>query len=234
MKATMGTAALTIATLAAVTVSAQPADDLKARVASVKQSLVASQKAIKGDEWIEMTIFSLKGEEKSRLQNRCYHGADGKLQKVPVTAAPEADKPRGLRGKVVESKKAEIGATMEQAKDLIGKYIPPDPARIQASVDAGKSSIQVLEPGKRARLEFRDYLKQGDTLGLELDLVQNRLLKLSVASYLETPEDAVTLGASLGTLEDATSYPAQIVLEATGLGFKTVVENSGYRKLGSQ
>ena len=58
------------------------------RVAALKASLAASQAILKQYEWVETTVVSLKGEEKSRLLNRCYHGADGKVQKVPVTTPP--------------------------------------------------------------------------------------------------------------------------------------------------
>jgi len=220
-----------IAMLTAASVLAQT-EDIATRVAEVKQTLVASKAALKNYEWIELTAVSFKGDEKARVENRCYFGADGKLQKVPVAAA-EADKKRGLRGKVVENKKEEIGAYVEQAKELLASYLPPDPARLQACKDAGKVSVTPLEPGKRVRLEFRDYLKPGDTLGLELDIVQNRLLKADVASYLAKPEDAVTLDANLGTLEDGTSYPEKVTFVAAAVGIQTVTQNSGYKKAGA-
>src|SRR5580765_6010336 len=88
-----------------------PAPTGQDRVAALKQSLGSSMAALRKYEWMETTVVSMKGEEKSRKQNRCYYGADGKVQKVPVESAPAApakDK-RGVRGKVVENKKEEIG-----------------------------------------------------------------------------------------------------------------------------
>ncbi len=52
------------------------------QVVALKISLAASQAVVRQHEWIETTIVRLKGEEKSRFQNRCYYGADGQLQKV--------------------------------------------------------------------------------------------------------------------------------------------------------
>src|SRR5688572_18570697 len=71
------------------------------RVAALKQSLQESQGRIRQYEWIETTVISLKGEEKARTQKRCYYGADGKLEKVPIgePAAPaEAAGGRGRGG----------------------------------------------------------------------------------------------------------------------------------------
>ena len=53
-------------------------------VAALKQNLAESQKRLRQYEWIETTALSLKGEEKSRKQQRVYYGADGKLTKLPI------------------------------------------------------------------------------------------------------------------------------------------------------
>ena len=40
----------------------------------------------------------MKGEEKARKQNRCYYGADGKVQKTPIAGdAPQAAAESGGR-----------------------------------------------------------------------------------------------------------------------------------------
>src|SRR5947209_7216919 len=71
------------ATFTARTSSAQAAPD--ERIAAVKKSFADSQALLRNYEWIETTVTSLKGEEKSRVVKRCYYGADGALQKVPVS-----------------------------------------------------------------------------------------------------------------------------------------------------
>ena len=53
----------------------------------LKQWLQASQAQLRAYEWIETTVVAKGGEEKSRSQNRCYYGVDGKLQKVPVASS---------------------------------------------------------------------------------------------------------------------------------------------------
>ena len=69
-------------------------------VASLKQNLAESQKRLRTYEWIETTAISLKGEEKSRKQQRVYYGADGKLMKTPIGSAPAPQAPQssGRRG----------------------------------------------------------------------------------------------------------------------------------------
>ncbi len=210
--------------------SGQPAPD--ERVAALKQSLQQDQARLRQYEWIETTVVSLKGEEKSRKQNRCYHGADGSLQKVPVAeAAPQGRKPRGLRGKIVENKKEELSDYLERAVGMVKLYVPPDPGLIQRSKDAGKASLHMVEPGRRARLEFRDYVEPGDVLGVEVDLAANRVLGLSVATFLGSPADPVALDVRFGRLTDGTGYPAQVRLDANAKNVRVDVQNTGYRKL---
>ena len=202
----------------------------KERVAAIKTSFAQSQAKLRDYEWIETTVVSLKGEEKSRTQNRCYYGAEGKVQKVPVAAPPEEKAGRGLRGRIKEKKKEELSDYMEQAAALVHRYLPPDQERIQRSTDAGKTSIHILEPNKRARIDFRDYLQPGDVLGVEIDLANNHILGLSVTSALD--KDPVALVVRFDQFPDGTIYTAQNVLDATAKQVKVVVENSGYRKTG--
>src|SRR6188768_3500246 len=86
--------------LSALPALRQAAPALADRVTALKQSLQDSQLAIRKYEWVETTSISLKGEEKSRKQQRCYYGADGKLQKIamgPAAPAPAPPAPSGGR-----------------------------------------------------------------------------------------------------------------------------------------
>jgi hypothetical protein len=203
------------------------------RVLALKANVAASQAVLRQYEWIETTVISLKGEEKSRKQQRCYYGADGGLQKVEVSQSPEAEKKRGLRGRIVENKKEELKEYMMNAVSLVKSYVPPNPAKIQAAKDAGRVTIEVLEPGKRARLNFRDYEKPGDNLGVEVDLANNRPLGLKVSSYLDDAKDAVALDVRMRQLNDGTTYASDITLDASKKQVNVAVSNSGYRRTGN-
>ena len=72
------------------------------RAAQLKGIMEASQGFLRQYEWIETTVISVKGEEKSHKQQRCYYGADGGLQKVELSGTPPPEKKRGLRGKIAE------------------------------------------------------------------------------------------------------------------------------------
>ena len=215
---------------------AQPTPDQM--VAALKQNLAESQKRLRQYEWIETTAISLKGEEKSRKQQRVYYGADGKLTKVPLgePPAPQAAQGGGRRGggrlkqKVVENKKSDIHEYMEKAAALIQQYVPPDPAQIQKAKDASHMALRPQPDGK-VRVEFQDYVQPNDQMTIDVDAKAALLSALSVATYLEKPEDAVTLNVRFATLADGTSYTAQTALEAKAKNIRVVIENSGHRPL---
>jgi len=234
--------AFVVAAIAASAFGAGPsaqeaAQSPEQRVAALKKSLAESQARLRKYEWIETTIISLKGEEKSRKQMRCYYGADGKVQKVPVGDAPQADQGRGgrrggrLKEKIVENKKEEMQDYMERAAALVHQYVPPNPDAIDNAKKTGKMALRPGQGG-RVRLEFTDYLKPGDLMAIDVDGAANRLAGVNVNSYLDTPADAVTLNVAMAALADGTGYTSQTTLDAKAKNIQVVIQNSGYKPMG--
>src|SRR5512139_219425 len=89
-------------------VFAQQQPTAEERVIALKTNLEQSQIVLRQYEWVETTVVSIKGEEKSRKQSACYYGADGKVTKVLLTPPAPESKKHGLRGKIAEEKKEEL------------------------------------------------------------------------------------------------------------------------------
>jgi len=205
------------------------------RVAAFKQSLQQGMAAIRRYQWIETTSISLKGEEKSRKQQACLYGADGKVAKTPI-GQPQPQQPaagggrRGgrLKQQVIEKKKDEMQDYMERAAALIHHYVPPGSDQIQAAKAAGRITV-TPQPGGTLKLVISEYLKPADSLSIDLDPATNRLLALAVNSYLDTPEDTVTLAVQMNTLPDGALYAAQSTLDAKAKHIRVVIQNDGHR-----
>jgi hypothetical protein len=240
MNRTMALTMVAIATLtlaSAARPTAQSAATPDQVVAALKQNLADSQKRLRQYEWIETTAISLKGEEKSRKQQRVYYGADGKLTKLPLGEPPPAAASGGggrrggrVKERIVENKKSEMQEYMEKAASLIHQYVPPSPERIQQAQDSGKLALRPQPDGK-VRAELQSFILPSDLLAIDVDAKAALLSALSVATYLEKQEDAVKLSVRFATLADATNYVAQTTLEATAKQIVVVVENSGHRPL---
>ena len=216
------------AAVALPVLGAAQGSDLGDRVKALKASLEHDTGVLRKMEWIETTSVLYKGEEKSNKQERCYYGADGKLQKVPV-AQTQADTPGGLRGRAAKNKKEDVTEYMQRAAALIQQYVPPDPATLQKVYQGGKVSGQILEPGKRNRLTFNGYQVPNDQLSIDVDMTNNHILALQVATYLDNPQDTVSLAVQFANLVDGTGYPSQMTVDATKQNIRIVRKNSGYR-----
>jgi hypothetical protein len=215
----------------AETTAAQPGD----RVAQIKASLAASKAALKGYEWVETTAVAMGGEEKARHENRCYYGAEGTLQKVPLAAdAKDEKKKRGLRGKAIENKKEEISAAVKEAMALMHQYAPLDPAKIQAAKDAGNLSVSTPAPDGGVKVTIKNYLKAGDEVVIDIDGAKNTLKGVGISSYTgdaaAKEKGPVTGAVAYGVLPDGTLYPAKQTLVVSSQKLSIDVQNSGYKK----
>jgi hypothetical protein len=83
-----------------------------------------------------------------------------------------------------------------------------------------------VEPGKRVRLDFKDYQKAGDTLSVEVNPASNALLGLKIATWLQDAKDVV----KLDVLNGGTTYAETIALDAPSQNLAVNIANSGYRK----
>jgi len=213
----------------------QPADPAAAKTdhaAAVKASLQTSMAALRQYQWVETTVVSIKGEEKSRTQSNCYYGADGKVQKTPLTAPAEEGgrKSRGVKGRVVENKTEDLSDAAKEAVALVKQYVPPDPARIQAAKDAGHLTVTPPDPAGQVRLVIKDYLKAGDSLTLDANAATDRISGVTVSTFTDKAKDTVGLKVTFGTFADGTVYPAKIQMDVAAQNLAVAIENSGHKK----
>jgi len=117
---------------------------------------------------------------------------------------------------------------MEKAAALVHQYVPPNPQQIQAAKDAGRVAVNP-QPGGKVRIVISQYLLPGDSLAIDMDPAANRVLGLNVSSYLDTPNDPVTLAVQMNALPDGAIYAAQTTLDAKAKNIQVVIQNSGHQ-----
>ena len=204
-------------------------EQLQAKIADIKASLAANAAALRQYTWQETTEISLKGDVKSKTQNACSYGPDGKVQKKLVSAPPEKkDAPRGLKGKIVENKVDDIKDYMESTGNLIKLYVPPDPAKMQASMAAGKGALTQPSAGK-AVLTFSDYAMPGDKFSITFDTTGKKIVSVNVNTYLDKPDDKVTLAVAFTSLPEGPNYLSSSLLDVTAKKIQVKTTNNGYK-----
>jgi hypothetical protein len=112
-------------------------------------------------------------------------------------------------------------------------WIVSGPARHCATVEGSNSrSVDIVEPGKRVRLHFRDYMKPGDDMAIDLEPANHRIPGATVNTYLDAPDDVVAMDIRFGNLADGATYPASVNLNAKAKNISVQVTNSDYRLIG--
>lgn len=134
-----------------------------------------------------------------------------------------------MKQKMVEKKTAEMKEEMQAAAALVQTYLPPSPDKIQAAQAAGK--ITVTPGADGTALRIADYEKAGDALVLTLDSGGKGMKKVDVDTWLDSPDDKVTLDVQMGALPDGTSYAETILLSVPSDHIDVKITNSNYQKL---
>ena len=73
------------------------------------------------------------------------------------------------------------------------------------------------------------FTLQGDSMTIDMDPATNKVLSLGVNTYLEKPEDVVTLAVQMNSLPDGAIYAGQTTLEAKAKNITVAIQNSGYK-----
>ncbi|MGI8769890.1 MAG: hypothetical protein ACR2JE_00465 [Acidobacteriaceae bacterium] len=212
--------------------------ELQQKLASVKASTAANQQRLHQYTWTETMQLTLNGEAKPPKESTCSYGPDGKVQKIPVgapvdTASTSGGGRRGgaLRQRIVEKKTGEMKDYMKQVQGVIALYVPPNPEKMQAAFQAKKVSFS-RTAGSIVDLVFKDYALPGDSMTIGFDTTAKKIRTLNVQSYLDSPQDGVTLAVQFASLPDGTNYAQRTTLGAQAKKLTVVSTNSNYRKIG--
>jgi len=221
--------ALSVATLALL--AARPeAQDIKQKLVAAKDAAANNAQAMRSYTWLEKTELSLKGEVKNTKVDSVKYGPDGKVQKTPVVTPPPPEKKRGLRGKVVANKTEEMKEELESAAALVQHYVPPSADKMQIVMNAGTASLSQAGPGA-VTLTFPGYEKSGDALKLTFDTAVKALQNISVATWLDKPEEPVNLTVTMQSLPDGLSYPGTIMLSIPSSKIDVKITKSNFQKI---
>ncbi len=204
--------------------------ELQQKVADVKQAAAANKQRLLQYQWTETTQITLNGDAKPPSQKLCRYGPDGQVQKTPIGPPPPPPSGGRVKQRVIAKKKAEITDYMDDVKNLLALYVPPDPQRIQQAFQAGKISLNPA--GGMVNIIFTDYAEPGDRMTLSFDSAAKKIAAISVNTYMGQAKDAVTLQVRMADLPDGTSYSQQVILDATAKKLVVTTTNSGYQKIG--
>ena len=207
--------------------------ELKERVAEIKQEMAQNKQALGQFTWVEQVTISLKGEEKKQEHFQVRLGPDGKPQKTSLDPPPAPPEHEGrLKAHIVEKKKEEYKEYADQIKALIQQYVPPERDLIEQASQKGNIMIG---PAPNAKGEYRmvisNYLKQGDNMTLVIDRAQKKLTNLSIATYLDDPGDAVKVDVAFSSIPGGPNHVSGETINGVSKQLTIAIQNSNYQHL---
>lgn len=203
---------------------------LKQKLASIKASTAENQKKLHQYTWTETSRITVNGNAKPAKESTCSYGPDGKVHKVPIGGAAATTSNEGGRFKqrIIARKTAEMKDYMQQVGYVLQLYVPPNPQTMEQAFQ--KKNVSFAHGGGLADLVFKDYALPGDSMTIGFDPAAKKIRTLTVHTYLDTPQDAVTLVVDFSSLPDGTNHPSRTTLDAPAKGIQVVNTNSNYRK----
>ena len=228
--ATFGMVAFSAAVLAQASGGANP--ELQQKFQALKQSAAANQQKLHKYQWTEIQQVTYKGDQKPQQQLMCQYGPDGTVQKVPM--GPQQQPSGGkLKQRMIEKKKDELEQYMGQVKSLLAAYVPPNPAKMQQSAQAGKVALSRDAAAGLVNFTFTDYVQPGDKMVVAFDTTAKKIANLNVNTYMGQQKDAVTLMVDFSSLPDGTNYAEKTTLNVAPKQMVVTTINTNYHPFGA-
>ncbi|MGA2902500.1 MAG: hypothetical protein ABSD98_01605 [Candidatus Korobacteraceae bacterium] len=207
---------------------------LQQKVMVLKQSAAQNKQKLHHYQWVETSQITLKGEQKPERVYQCSYGPNGQVQKIPLGAPPQTNDNRRsgpLRQRVVEKKTEEMKDYMQQVQSLLSLYVPPNPQLMQQALQKKNVSFDRSMGMAGAQVVFNNYAKQGDQMTIGFDTATKKISTINVNTYMDDPNDAVTLAVRMASLPDGTNYAQQTTLNATAKQIQVTTTSSNFVKV---
>lgn len=216
--------ALAFLTLGAPNSSAQNRQ-LQEGLAEAKQAAERNRQSLAQYTWQQQETISINGIEKTVELFQVRMGPDGKWQKTPV--GPQ--QPSSVTGDA-HGLGQEYEGYAQQIMSLAQSYTRPDPDRLEELNQEGNVKLGSAGHGE-VRLVFRNYLKPGDSMTVVFDIAHKAIQNIQVSSYLNSPQDLVTLSAQRTLLPDGTNHLTSMVINGVGKHLTVQIQNSNYQRM---
>jgi hypothetical protein len=199
------------------------------------ESQKANAQALRTYSWKSRTELKLKGESKNIKLEQVRYDLNGKVQKVPLAATPQAAPPpvQGRRGgrikqNVIENKKEEFGEMMQGLGQLVASYgqLPPDKLQaFKATMTTGRGEGAMQGT---AQIDGLNVLQQGDSMTIWIDPASQMMRRVEIKTIYE--KKPATLVAEYRSIPNGPTYMARAVLTYPEKNVELTVDNYEYER----
>jgi hypothetical protein len=114
---------------------------------------------------------------------------------------------------------------IERLMSLTGRYLAPDPAKLQAAM----TNAEVTTGGgsRQVRIAMRDYVKHGDLMVMSFDSVTKRPTKTEITTTLD--DTPVSIVLAFDQIREGPNYPRRTVVRSDAKQLEVRVLTYDYR-----
>lgn len=202
------------------------------RLAEVKESAAKNKEALSHYSWQEQQTIAIKGDVKDMKLYQVHLGPDGKPEKVETENTPTSSGGRkhGLAHHVKEKKGEEYKQYGQQIATLAQQYAQPDPQKLQQAFQQGNVMLGSGGTPGEVKMVISNYIKPNDKMTVIFNQQVKAIQSVNVATYLQDPKDAVSIGAQFSQLPDGTNHVASTQTKGESKDLLVTTQNSNYQK----
>jgi hypothetical protein len=202
--------------------------ELQQRVAAIKQYLSLNKQVLAQYTWQESQTVSVKGEVKKQELFQVRMGPDGQPQKTNL----DPDQSSGGRRHGIKHRiKEDYEKYGQEIAALAQSYAQPDPGKFQQLFDQGNVMLGSAGMPNEVKVVVSGYLKQGDSVTIIFNKEQQAIQSLQISSYLDDPQDAVTISAQYAQLPNGPNHVASMIVNGVSKQLTVQMQNSNYQKM---
>jgi hypothetical protein len=207
--------------------------ELQQRLAEVKQASAENKQALAQYSWQQQETVAVKGEVKDTRLYQVHLGPDGKPQKVEVENLPESagGRKHGLVHHIKEKKSEEYKEYGEQIGALAQQYAQPDPERLQQAFQQGNLMLGSAGAPGEVKMVISNYIKSNDKVTLVFNQHAKVIQSMQIQSYLNDPNDAVTIQAQFSQLPGGPNHVSSMRINGVSKDLLITMQNSNYQKM---
>jgi hypothetical protein len=220
-------AVILVALLAAPHAKSQD-PQLQQRIAEIKQYLSLNKQVLAQYTWQESQTTSVKGEVKKEELFQVQMGPNGQPQKTAL----DPDQSSGGRRHGIKHRIEEDYEKYGQQIAALGQsYAQPDPGRLQQLFEQGSVMLGSAGAPNEVKVVINGYLKPGDSVTIIFNKAQQAIQSLRINSYLDDPQNVVTISAQYAQLPNGPNHIASMIVDGVSKQLTVQTQNSNYQKM---
>jgi hypothetical protein len=196
----------------------------KDELAAIEHAELKNQTKLSHYTWQETQFISVNGEAVDYRQYAAKIGANGQYQRNLVTEHTGQEAAFEPKAK---DQLSQYGPYAEQLCELANQYTSLNSERLNEADSRGE--LVLLRKDDLINITIKDYLKPGDSLVMTVNQHTHRLVTVQAKSYLNDPQEAVTIQAEFAELPDGINHLATAEIGSASRHLRVKLTNWSYQ-----